>query len=189
MLPEVQEHRAKVGVDRYRYQLEALMWHPLCVGACRVVNGSVQGVNYLLQRSNDLKYCTARVITFNNEWNKDLASITHAWLAHNGFPNHDQIVFCNGVKEKLTHIVAMIQEQERHVLLIDDNPDKLLKAFKELSGDDQLLLYGHLTLAAFGYSDCDECLLNIIPFPDWKEVINLAVEKGLNYAKESRRQR
>jgi hypothetical protein len=190
MLPEVKAYRAKVGVNRYHYQLEALRWYPDAVITCNVIDGSWQGVRYLAQRVSALKYCTARVINFNAEWNTDLARVTWIWLKNNAFPHAEQILFCDGVKEKLTKIVAMIQEQGQHILLIDDCPDKLLKAFGELSGVDQNLLSEHLTLAAFGYDECDQdYLLNIIPFPSWKEVVNLAVEKELNYAKESRWQR
>jgi hypothetical protein len=176
ILPEVEEYQAKVGMDRYHYQLEALRWHPDAVIACNVIDGAWHGVRYLAQRVNVLKYCTARVINFNGVWNADLARVTWIWLKNNTFPHNEQILFCDGVKEKLTKIV--------------DCPEKLLNAFGELPGADQHLLSEHLTLAAFGYDECDQGYpLNIIPFPSWKEVINLAVEKEFNYAKESRRQR
>lgn len=188
-LPEAQVHLARVGVRRYQYQLDALEWHPHYVFENKVIDGAANGVRYLAERSGTLKYCTARVINFDEQWNMHLARITHIWLQNNGFPYHDQVLFCDGIPAKLTAIAAMMRNREQSVLLIDDSAKNLIEAFKGLSQDDQDILREYLTLAAFGYDECDgNYPIPVIPFPGWNEVHNLAVEKEFDYAEKQRRQ-
>ncbi|GCE18972.1 hypothetical protein KDK_27720 [Dictyobacter kobayashii] len=142
-----------------------------------------------MKRCNALSYCTARVINFNEQWNAALARSTWIWLKNNDFPNEGQIFFCDGPQAKLTRIVAMIRERAQSVLLIDDSLEMLLSAFDALPNENQRVLSEHLTLAAFGYEECDqESTLQVIPFPNWAEVHNLAVNrpKEINHGEGQR---
>ena len=186
-LPQVQTHIDEVGLDRYQRQLARMQWHPLYVHQLKVMDGAVPGVRYLAQRvgHDALSYCTARVINFNDAWNEHLARVTHIWLKEHDFPAADQVIFCDGIAAKLSYIVASIQREEQPVLLIDDSAEKLLLAFMSLSKEEQSVLRNNLTIAAFSYEECpDGCPLPVIPFPDWSEVINLAVEKEFSYVAE-----
>ncbi|WP_126600797.1 hypothetical protein [Dictyobacter aurantiacus] len=179
-LPQARSHYETVGAARYQYQLELLRFHPYHIASCQLVDGALQSVHYLTRRCDALRYCTARVINFHPQWNADVARCTQIWLKNSGFPNADKIFFCDGPKVKLTTIAAMVREQSQRVLLIDDSLEKLLDAFDELPEDDQRLLREYLTLAAFGYNydECDlEGTLPVIPFPNWSEVHNLAVNR------------
>jgi hypothetical protein len=187
-LPQVQAYKAKVGYDCYHRQFSQLQWHPLYVLNCNVIEKATQGVRYLAHCSgvNHLGYCTVRVINFHEQWSAYLARVTQMWLRNNGFPNEERILFCDGVKRKLMHIAESIRTQRRQALLIDDSLELLLIAFHELSQEDQAILREHFTVAAFGYKDCpEEYPLSVIPFPDWGEVHNLAVEKEFKYAKKN----
>lgn len=189
--PQVQAYIATIGFERYHRQLAWLEWHPHYVAECSLVEGAWNGVRYLAQRAYDLQYCTARVIHFNAEWNADVARCTWIWLKNNEFPNENSTLFCDGIPAKLRTILEMIQSYQRPILLIDDSLDALLRAFDSLPADEKQLLRQYLTLAAFGYEDCSQDYpLNVIPFPHWREVHNLAAEKEFNYGRtQSRRQR
>jgi hypothetical protein len=51
-------------------------------------------------------------------------------------------------------------------------------AFETLATEDQALLRDACTLVAFGHEHSDETYpLPVIPFPDWREINNLFVEK------------
>lgn len=182
-LPQARAHAEKVGSVRYSSQLELLRFHPYYIASCLPVDGALQGVRYLLRRCDVLGYCTARVINFHTQWNADVARSTWIWLKNSGFPNDNQLLFCDGPRAKLTTIIALIREQERHVLLIDDSLYPLLNAFDGLSGEDRCLLSENLVLAAFGYdyNECDvDSTLPVIPFPSWAEAHNLVVNRPVN---------
>lgn len=188
-LPQVQAHISGVGEERYQQQLARMQFHPLYVHQLNVMPGALVGVRYLARRVGEaLSYCTARVVNFNDAWNEHLQRVTRIWLKENDFPNAEQVMFCDGIPAKLAHIAALVREQEQPVLLIDDNAEQLLLAFMELPQAEQALLSRWLTIAAFGYEDCpDGCPLPVIPFSNWGEVINLAVEKEFKYYAKSER--
>lgn len=185
-LEQVKAYRAKVGEEKYRWQVEAIQWQSSYVLQCGVIEDALAGVLRLADIADDIGYCTARVIPFDEKWNKMLSASTKLWLKQQRFPNFEQVLFCDGIPAKLTTIAnelrtARDEQEEAHVWLIDDCIDPLLKGFSELSSDDQELLEKHLTLIGFGDDEIRiHDRLHVIPLPDWQDVQRL--EKEFNYA-------
>ncbi|GHO83002.1 hypothetical protein [Dictyobacter formicarum] len=172
-LPQVSAHRTKVGSDRFRRQMELMRWHPLNIVGCRVIDGSVEGIQYLAQRSSSLQYCTARFIEFDAAWNTDVANSTKSWLKNNDFPNAELVMFCESPRAKLTTIAAMVRAQKQPVYLIDDSLDLLLDAFDTLSMRDRRVLKTYLTLIAFDHceEECNQSYpLRVVPLQSWQEI-------------------
>jgi hypothetical protein len=179
-LPQAQAYQERTGKDIYQRQMARMEWHPLYVFRCNVMEGAPQGVAYLARRVDELGYLTARYINFNEGWNEHLARVTRIWLKNNDF--YGKVAFSDGVKAKLETIASKIRKERCQTWLVDDSLDNLLAAFNELSAEDQGLLRDYLTLVAFGYDECEgEYPIPVIPFPNWREVSNLLVEKEFNY--------
>lgn len=181
LLPQVQEYIAGVGRDHYQKQLARLEWHPRYVEQCLVIRDALAGVQYLATQASDLGYCTARVISFHERWNRDLALATHLWLTKQGFPNARQVLFCDGFRAKLEAVAAHLREQQdAYIMLIDDSADKLLRAYEQLTEADQCLLRERFTLVGFWFEEDVDHPLHTVPLADWERVQQL--EKEFNYA-------
>ena len=181
LLPEVQAYIENVGLGRYQSQLARLQWHPGYVMQCLLIRGASEGVKYLAGKADELGYCTARMISFHDEWNRDLARATHMWLRKQQLPNSDQVLFCDGFKAKLMAIVTYLREHSgAHVLLIDDSANDLLLAYTQLDVNDQHILQNGLTLVAFGYDESVDHPVQVVPLADWTRVGDL--EKEFDHA-------
>jgi hypothetical protein len=188
-LPQVQAYQEKVGQERYTRQLAILEWHPEYVVQNLMIRDALAGVHYLAELADDLGYCTARVITFHDQWNADLARMTHLWLDKWHFPNHNQVMFCDGYIGKLVAIAGYLKEEPgARVVLIDDSADMLLHAYDQLSATDQQVLR-RLTLVGFGYDEDEEAPvdhpLRALPLLNWHNVFHL--EKEFSHELDIRR--
>jgi hypothetical protein len=178
-LPQVQVYQERVGKERYQLQIKRMFFHPHYIDEMRVIAHAQQGVARLAQRMDELAYCTARVINFHEQWNEHLQRVTRLWLKRHDFLwGERQVYFCDGIAAKWQRIAERIREEPCQLWLIDDSLELLLSAFATLSAADQVLLREHCRLVAFGYDVCEQAFpIPLIPFPDWREINNLLVEK------------
>lgn len=142
-----------------------------------VLPGAVDGVRQLTEGC-ELHYLTAR--------KSDVYQITRGWLAEQGFPVPDQVIFVEGVAEKL----AVLAEHPGALILVDDRWRQLLDILEKY-GQRRVLsgLRNHLALAAFGAQAADLPASPIVPvvaLPDWSMVAdvlmkiheNVSLQKG-----------
>jgi hypothetical protein len=178
-MPAVADYRAHLGQERYQHQFKRMYFHPHYVDDMHVIDHAQQGVARLVRRFDELAYCTARLINFHPQWNEHLQRVTRLWLKRHDFLWGDRhVYFCNGIRAKLTLIAERVKQEHCQFWLIDDSLEQLLLAFDELSGEDQEVLQDALTLVAFGHDGCERATpVPVIPFPDWREINNLLVEK------------
>jgi hypothetical protein len=112
-----------------------------------------------------LFYATAR--------KADIHQITLDWLAREGFPSPDQVIFVEGVAEKLVAIV----EHVGPLVLIDDRWCQILAILEQYGRRRSLAdLLDRLTLVAFGAS-ADELpgssVVPVVPLSDWSLIADV----------------
>lgn len=129
-----------------------------------VLPGAQDGVCQLAQRGA-LFYATAR--------KSDVHQITLDWLRREGFPLPDQVIFCEGVSEKLVSIAS----HAGPLVLVDDRWYQLL-GILESHGNHRSLrgLCQRFTLVAFGACRTDvpiSSVIPVVPLPDWSGLTEL----------------
>jgi len=132
---------------------------PEVAGIHEALPGAQEGVHQLT-RLGRVTYATAR--------KPEVEEITRAWLASQGFPSSKQVIFCQGVAEKLLAIAAY----PGPLVLIDDRWSQLLDLIEQYRERHKFLrgLAGRLTLVAFG-GDASALPgvvgVPVFPLPDW----------------------
>ncbi len=171
-LPEVTAYRERVGEKRYQWSLHLLTLDPELQRQMEIIDGAVEGARLLVQ-SGDLRYCTSRKTTWHEDLNAAMARATHYWLKVNGFPNHQQVVFCTSPREKLSFCAARIEETGEEIVLVDDLYECLLSEVGELEARRRELLQLQLTLWAFGAREChlpEHTPFRVVAFPAWDQI-------------------
>jgi hypothetical protein len=168
-LPEVQTYCAREGYETFISRVKWLGFHPRHIRACAIEPGAVEGVQQLSLCVRDLGYCTARKIISDERWDQGLSQATHHWLHTSGFPNDDQVLFCQQPVGKLKAIAAVLEAEPAQILLIDDSVGKLLAAYAELLPHEQLLLARYLTIGGFGATEHVQQPIRMIPLCSWEQ--------------------
>lgn len=129
-----------------------------------VLPGALVGA-WRLDGAGELFYATAR--------KPDVEQITLDWLYREGFPKPEQVIFCQGISEKL----LAIAEHSGPLVLIDDRWRQLLRILEEYREHRVLRdLRQRLTLVAFGSSQADMPTLSVVPvvpLPEWSSITEL----------------
>lgn len=123
-----------------------------------VLPGAAAGVRKMTEGCQ-LYYATAR--------KSDVHQITRDWLSEHGFPSPDQVIFVEGVSEKL----VAIAEHPGPLFLVDDRWRQILMILEKYGKRRSLAgLLDRLTLVAFGARSSDLPLspvVSVVPLFDW----------------------
>jgi hypothetical protein len=138
---------------------------PEVVRIHEVFPGAQAGINHLTQLGN-VTYATARA--------SNVEEITHEWLRQQEFPLPDQVIFCNGVAEKLLALAPYAGP----LVLIDDRWSQLLDVLTQYSGKHRVLrsLHDRLTLIAFGAVQADlpgSSVVPVVPLAQWERITDI----------------
>lgn len=152
-------HADEVSALQFHQQLFLL---PHVLLTHHVIEGAIEALHSL-----DVEYFTVRQ-NFDPTLCEQVHKNTHLWLEQQHLPCPMNVRFFWDAGEKLT---ASLEAQEEEVLLIDDRPSGLVKAYEKLvqSNPQQAQqIKQRLTIVAFGtdthHFDSD---LRVIPLPNW----------------------
>jgi hypothetical protein len=191
-LPEVVQFKASVGLVKYDYLLELLVYLPEHLEASALMDNAVPGMQTLSTSLAGVPvgYCTAR--KGNTErWNREVQEATRQWLHIHQFPQADQTQFCADSRAKLQWIASKlaVAPEPQPVLFIDDLYDTLVAHFCTLEPSEKDLLSQFLILGAFGAETCpQEAPFCLLPLPSWETIGQfialLAEHMDCRYGKE-----
>ena len=128
--------------------------------------GAQAGVLWLAAHG-EIFYATAR--------KSDVYEITRAWLAAHGFPRSDQVIFVEGVAEKL----VVIAGHPGSLVLVDDRWRQILDLLEKYGKRRALAgLLDRLILVAFGAGQADvpaSPAVPVVPLSEWSLVTDVLV--------------
>lgn len=142
------------------------------------LSGSVEALHDLVAGGKTLQYFTVRQ-AIDPEVCDRVHGNTRAWLRDQHFPCPDQVRFFWDAGHKLTEALEAREEQ---IILIDDRPDGLIQAYKNIAEKDPDIaqhIRQRVTVLAFGTFDIHasaSSLLRIVPFASWSSFWNLRSE-------------
>lgn len=134
---------------------------PEVVRIHEVFPGAQEGIRQLLPLGQ-VKYATARQVR--------VEQITREWLREHDFPSPGQVLFCQGIAEKL----LALAEHPGSLVLVDDRWRQLL-GILETYGKRRALrdLVDRLILVAFGADQTvlpGSAVVPVVPLPDWLKI-------------------
>lgn len=180
--PEVMSCRRQMGEARFHHLLNYARLTPIYWRSCLPTPGALQAI-YSLSTLGELRYATCRKLApfdpakkaIEDKLNSDIEQATHQWLAEQGFPQPDSVLFCSSLREKLSAIAGLIEQTKEPALLVDDLSPRLLAEAPFLPAHQKAYLQAFFTLAAYGASrDClfseVNCFARVVPLPDWTDL-------------------
>ena len=141
----------------------------------QAIEGAVQALQELNTQGKTLQYFTVRQ-NFNPVICEQVHRNTSIWLEQQHFPCPMDVHFFWNQAEKL---LASLEAQEEKVLLIDDRPNNLIKAYTEIAQNDldkAQQIRQRVTVVAFGCADTDSLDrsgLRVVPLMDWSTFYQL----------------
>ncbi len=105
-------------------------------------------------------------------FNRGMRRATREWLAAQGFPDLEDVVFCTTPEEKLMLLAEYAQEVQVPLTLIDDMYEYLLEKAPTLEERVRQSLNSLVTLVAFGAQESMEPRVfhDVIALPDWQQL-------------------
>jgi hypothetical protein len=131
--------------------------------------GSVEVLQALFSEGKTFQYFTVRQ-ALRPEICVQVHQNTHVWLEQYHFPLPGSVHFFWDAGKKLTE---SLQAKEDQILLIDDRPDGLVKAYQKIATQDPDMaqqIKQRVTVLAFGSADVGllpSSDLKVIPLPNW----------------------
>jgi hypothetical protein len=175
-LQEVVSYRARFSDEEWSEEIATIDQLPHVLRAMRALPGAVEGCS-ALSLLDKLTYCTVR--------NQDdgVRAATQAWLAAQGFPNPERVIFVKSITKKLITAYAAIQKYHEDILIIDDKVSHLAgEVVRFESGThpsytaDQChriaaTLAQRMTLIAYGQAKVlPSCKLRTLALINWTEL-------------------
>jgi hypothetical protein len=133
------------------------------------IAGSVEAIQALFSEGKSLQYFTVRQ-ALRPEICVQVHHNTQVWLEQCHFPLPEAVHFFWDAGKKLTEA---LEAKEDQILLIDDRPDGLVKAYQKIAAqhpDVAQQIKQRITVLAFGAVNTGSLPssdLKVLPLPDW----------------------
>ena len=160
--PCVQAYRDQVGEEAAHTALRWMYYRPDVLSQAKRHKGSLAGVERCAGIAAEVYYVTCRYAS-HSAANRGIQSATREWLATQGFPCAEQIIFCQNYQEKMGQLAQLCQRNG--VVHVDDN-------WRDLQGLLSDMPPG-FTLIAFGAQAAEDCAASVLPLPSWKQLENV----------------
>lgn len=139
--PELIDIREKWGADEFRRRYQKVRLMPMNLLIQEPIEGALEGVQRLSQ-IGDVVYATARRdgyagsdpdIAERAAWaNEKILEATQSWLASQGFPEPNSVLFVTTLREKLERIAAYCRDAQEATIFIDDMAASIVEASLQL---------------------------------------------------------
>ena len=105
-----------------------------------------------------------------------MAEATLDWLDAHDFPNPANVVFCDGIADKLKQLALHIEQTPGPVVLVDDQYLRLLERMALLDEGPADVLRQYLTLVGYrGKGETVQAPISVLPLPSWKYIDDIII--------------
>ncbi len=172
--PELIAYQKKVGEKYFKLAVGWVDFHHQVLVSALPMSGAVEGVAKLAKLA-PLTYYTARYTAESEERSQIMASATHQWLREQQFPHAEEVIFCNGLQDKLRRIATCMETEAQEIVLIDDQYERVLTFITQLDKLIQDTLLRQMILVAFKAKEVPrECYgLRVLPLSSWRHIDTL----------------
>jgi hypothetical protein len=169
-LPEVRAYRRRVGSDLAARELQHLELHPDILRGLQAYPGAQPAVRHLWNALGPVSYYTARYLPNEEQFNEGCRAGTQDWLQTQGFIKPDRAVFCDKPRGKLQKLAEDMAAQSASAVLIDDQYQRLLDAYRELENESQQILRRGLILVAFrAKTPIESAPMPVVMLSSWRK--------------------
>ena len=172
--PELAAYQEKVGEKYFKLAVGWVDFHRQVLLSALPMAGAVEGVAKLALLA-PLAYYTARYTTESEERSQIMAGATHQCLREQQFPQAEEVIFCNGLKDKLLRIAAYIEAEAQEIMLIDDQYERVITSMTAFDQPMRDILLRQMILVAFKAREvpCECHGLRVLPLSSWRHIDTL----------------